>query len=230
MTAEEDFSRAILATPRDDALRLVFADWLDERGGRGDAERAEFIRLGVARPELKHFEPERVPDPEASDPVEARMAALCYDNWQLWADQFRERLADSPLCRWLGTSSCLWGYRRGLVAVFEGTQQVVLDAWHDLFRLGPVEEVQVNNLWHLGTISSLRLFLDRPSVRVLRLQAAELREDCVAQLQAVSGWFHRLEGVELVVQNPNYQAAEQLTTWLANASALKHVRWRNRRF
>lgn len=38
------FRRSILATPEDDAPRLIYADWLDEHD---DAERAEFIRLQV---------------------------------------------------------------------------------------------------------------------------------------------------------------------------------------
>jgi uncharacterized protein (TIGR02996 family) len=37
-----DFLHAIGHSPEDDTLRLAFADWLEERG---DAERAEFIRL-----------------------------------------------------------------------------------------------------------------------------------------------------------------------------------------
>jgi uncharacterized protein (TIGR02996 family) len=32
MTEEAAFVAAILAAPRDDTPRLVFADWLDERG------------------------------------------------------------------------------------------------------------------------------------------------------------------------------------------------------
>jgi hypothetical protein len=53
----------------------------------------------------------------------------------------RLRLAGSPLGRWIDTRACRWGYGRGFVTVFEGTQQVLLDAWDDLFRLGPVEMV-----------------------------------------------------------------------------------------
>lgn len=41
----EAFLRAIADAPEDDAPRLVFADWLEERG---DSERAEFIRLQCA--------------------------------------------------------------------------------------------------------------------------------------------------------------------------------------
>lgn len=43
--ADRPFLNAILAAPDDDAPRLVYADFLDERG---EGERAEFIRLAVA--------------------------------------------------------------------------------------------------------------------------------------------------------------------------------------
>jgi uncharacterized protein (TIGR02996 family) len=41
MNAEEHFTEAILANPDDDTLRLVYADWLEERGD----PRGEFIRV-----------------------------------------------------------------------------------------------------------------------------------------------------------------------------------------
>jgi uncharacterized protein (TIGR02996 family) len=44
MHEEEPFARAILASPRDDAPRLIYADWLEERG---DLDRANFLRLGI---------------------------------------------------------------------------------------------------------------------------------------------------------------------------------------
>lgn len=40
----DDFIRAIIGNPDDDAPRLVFADWLEERG---ESERAEFIRVQI---------------------------------------------------------------------------------------------------------------------------------------------------------------------------------------
>src|SRR5262245_38486286 len=41
MNQEEGFLRAIAAEPGDDTVRLVYADWLEERGD----PRAEFLRL-----------------------------------------------------------------------------------------------------------------------------------------------------------------------------------------
>ena len=43
MSDDEPFLRAILAAPEDTTTRLVYADWLEERG---DA-RAEYLRLGA---------------------------------------------------------------------------------------------------------------------------------------------------------------------------------------
>src|SRR3954452_23480399 len=42
MSDAAPFLAAVRAHPDDDAPRLVYADWLDERG---DADRAEFIRV-----------------------------------------------------------------------------------------------------------------------------------------------------------------------------------------
>src|SRR5688500_13327052 len=55
MSLEEGFLRDICANPDDVTPRLVYADWLDERATRGDAERAGFIRLQCrldAEPEM----------------------------------------------------------------------------------------------------------------------------------------------------------------------------------
>src|SRR6516162_529357 len=42
------FLEAILENPDDDTPRLVYADWLDERGDSASAARAEFIRVQCA--------------------------------------------------------------------------------------------------------------------------------------------------------------------------------------
>jgi uncharacterized protein (TIGR02996 family) len=50
---EAAFIRAILASPEDDAPRLIFADWLDERGD----PRAEYLRLLCAVDGLPEGDP-----------------------------------------------------------------------------------------------------------------------------------------------------------------------------
>lgn len=52
MTTRDDLMAAIIANPRDDGLRLVMADWLDEHG---DSRRAEFIRLQIRIAEIERF-------------------------------------------------------------------------------------------------------------------------------------------------------------------------------
>jgi uncharacterized protein (TIGR02996 family) len=51
--AANPFLEAILAAPEDDTSRLIYADWLEERGD----PRAEFIRLQCARAQLKRDDP-----------------------------------------------------------------------------------------------------------------------------------------------------------------------------
>jgi uncharacterized protein (TIGR02996 family) len=60
MTQEEAFLRAIIDHPADDAPRLIYADWLDERGD----PRGEFIRVLCALAEVPKGDP-RWPEPEA---------------------------------------------------------------------------------------------------------------------------------------------------------------------
>jgi uncharacterized protein (TIGR02996 family) len=51
-TNEDAFLANIRARPHDDAPRLIFADWLEERGRKGDSGRAEFIRVQCAIPRI----------------------------------------------------------------------------------------------------------------------------------------------------------------------------------
>jgi uncharacterized protein (TIGR02996 family) len=55
MTAEEEgFFQAILDNPKDDAVRLVYADWLEEHD---QSERAEFIRIQCEQESLSLLDP-----------------------------------------------------------------------------------------------------------------------------------------------------------------------------
>src|SRR5262249_14452711 len=93
MNQEQSFIAAICAAPEDGALRLVYADWLEEQG---QAARAEFIRLQVRRAGLAEDAPER--------------AALTARERQLLTQHAAEWTA--PLRR-LGASAS-W-FQRGLV-------------------------------------------------------------------------------------------------------------------
>jgi len=224
MVEENDFNVAIMADPRDDTVRLVYADWLEERGRPGDAERAEFIRLSISRPETTYWLSDLLS--EFDLPAHRQRAQeLWRPHGNTWTETLYQRVDGSPLRRWLDSRNCDCGYRRGFVAVFEGTQQVVLDAWDDLFRLGPIEEVRVFNLCHLGAIVWLRQFLDRPCLRILDLSVVELRPDDVTQLKKAADWLKRLDRVEFLVNGPNAEASRLLTEWLASDASLRHITW-----
>ena len=57
MSDEKALLAAIAAHPLDDAPRLVFADWLDEQGGKANAARAEFIRTQCELELLPTYDP-----------------------------------------------------------------------------------------------------------------------------------------------------------------------------
>jgi len=90
MSDEDALLAAIIADPDEDTPRLVYADWLDENG---QEERAEFIRLQIARrctmrdcsaklfPFLVHY-----PDEWTRFGREAELLAR---NWDAWAEPFR---------------------------------------------------------------------------------------------------------------------------------------------
>lgn len=47
MHDESDFLRALSENPADDALRMIYADWLDERGDERSGQKAQFLRVTV---------------------------------------------------------------------------------------------------------------------------------------------------------------------------------------
>jgi uncharacterized protein (TIGR02996 family) len=65
MNEDTAFLRAILANPTDNAARLVYADWLEERGD----PRADFLRVDCALAALKKRDPRR-------DKLQARLQEL----------------------------------------------------------------------------------------------------------------------------------------------------------
>ena len=109
------FLRDILEHPEDDAPRLVYADWLDEHG---DADRAEFIRVGCERARLEEG---------------SRWAALAVRERQLLAahgDAWKKEVAAwaRPGC---------W-FERGFVAGVECRAGQFCDGCQALYRRAPV--------------------------------------------------------------------------------------------
>ena len=74
MTHHGAFLQAILEEPADDAVRLIYADWLDENG---DGDRAEFIRAQVELANLPESHPRR----PALQQLEQRLLGRQRDAW-----------------------------------------------------------------------------------------------------------------------------------------------------
>jgi uncharacterized protein (TIGR02996 family) len=115
-TAEQEraaFLAAILAAPGDDAVRLVFADWLEEHG---DVARAEFIRVqvGLAGVERRAGGPKALGLLKWGHPWRLRAKALRRRGRELLGQDIHLCLH----CDWhapVPHGSWEWQYRRGFV-------------------------------------------------------------------------------------------------------------------
>ncbi|MGO9416385.1 MAG: TIGR02996 domain-containing protein [Syntrophobacteraceae bacterium] len=74
MLRDADFLQAIIASPADDAPRLVYADWLEEHG---DLARTEFIRLQCELARLPLSDPHILP-------MRDREAELLTEHYRAW--------------------------------------------------------------------------------------------------------------------------------------------------
>src|SRR5262249_20066649 len=126
------FLAAIRANPRDDALRLVVADWFHETL---QDERAEFIRLQLELAGLPQND-------AARRGLRQREAELLADDPEAWA---------GPLAV-LGVKCFL--FRRGFVEHVTLSGESFSTHAEELFQLAPVRSVQLT-----GGVTSLVAFL-----------------------------------------------------------------------
>jgi uncharacterized protein (TIGR02996 family) len=143
MTHDEAFLQAIRERPDDDAPRLIYADWLEERG---QADRAEFIRI-----QCRLF---GILDSDPSAPeLKARAEELLRANWQAWIGPLREvvgpnysRYGES----WLREEyhpDGLRRFRRGFVDAIALDAERFLPHAKALLALAPLRELR---LWGGG--------------------------------------------------------------------------------
>jgi uncharacterized protein (TIGR02996 family) len=115
MSQGDPLFQAILADPDDDALRLVYADSLEERG---EPERAAFIRVQVELARLPEGDGRR-------GALEATERRLLAENEEAWL---------GPIRPWVSH----WVFRRGFVEEVTVPAQVYLDHAAALTRLAPI--------------------------------------------------------------------------------------------
>lgn len=125
MTDGEALMAAILAHPHDDNARLVYADWLDERG---DSPRAELIRVQI--------ELSRLAGPLPLELV-TREKTLIHHHSAEWLKPLRARGEA------LQSSSTHGQFRRGFVEVVWMPAALFVAKFEKLFRREPTRELRV---------------------------------------------------------------------------------------
>lgn len=130
---EEAFLRDILTNPDDDAVRLIYADWLHEQGDPARSARGEFIhvqcQLARAEGALSGWKEwadlaSRLPE------LRARAKALLQEYRQAWA---------GPLAGWPVKA---YAFRRGFVESVTLPASVFLRHADELFAAAPVRRVR----------------------------------------------------------------------------------------
>jgi uncharacterized protein (TIGR02996 family) len=135
-----DFLAAILANPDDDSLRLIFADWLEERGD----PRGEFIRVQIELARQEAAEPfgypfvlgrlDRQRRQPPSGPLVLREQLLLSEHGREWR---------AGLTPWARRHSL---FHRGFPSVFDGKAAGWLRGAKRLCQLTPVEELWLSDL------------------------------------------------------------------------------------
>jgi uncharacterized protein (TIGR02996 family) len=124
MNLEHSFLGDVCDNPDDDAPRLIYADWLDERAAPGDADRAEFIRAQCALAKLPATAPQR-PD------LERRQQGLLAAHRATWEAPLRPLLGQRELT-----------FERGFVTGLALTPEELLSLGEWLFRAAPVQRIR----------------------------------------------------------------------------------------
>jgi uncharacterized protein (TIGR02996 family) len=162
VATRESFLDAIIQAPEDDAVRLVFSDWLEENG---EPERAEFIRLQVALAAIP-------PDAPRDIKAEEREAALLTAYRLTWMKE---------LPRWVSGERVT--FRRGFVARIPSTSRRFLDKGGELFAATPLEGVHLRRVER--DLEALSTSPHVARLRSLDLTRNVLRHNAVARLAAV---------------------------------------------
>jgi uncharacterized protein (TIGR02996 family) len=157
MTPDDVFVTSIIETPADDALRLIYADWIEEHG---DTDRAALVRVQVELARLPEDAPARAT-------LERQEDALLAEHAERWLAPLRDLLPDAD---------CTPLFHRGFVSEVTfwgqaGARQLAENA-EELFRCCPVEVVR---LLPVGGHAPKLFPWDRPKVEVDRLGLDDLR-------------------------------------------------------
>jgi uncharacterized protein (TIGR02996 family) len=206
---ESPFLQAIVEEPDDDTLRLIFADWLDERNDlRGDFIRAqcEVARLESANPKGPDYSElavygrgpsvflsvqtstpgrtTKADDPRAG-PLRRRAWSLLDQHKRDWGSAFRNRASQ-------------YAFHRGLVERIEATGPKFVKHAPTWFAQAPLQVASINNAAGLTATILQMPFLSR--LRQLSLGGAEFGNEGARQVAASP----HLAGVRRLFLNNNH--------------------------
>jgi len=139
MTQDENFLAAIRAEPDDDAIRLIYADWLMEQDDLSRADRGEFIRLQVQRAR-------QGPGLAQGEDLRRREQLLLERNWKAWIEPLRELSSNRRGDLWLPRDfqpNHLSLFHRGFVNKLSLHAATFLSRGKDLLRLTPLEYLRL---------------------------------------------------------------------------------------
>jgi uncharacterized protein (TIGR02996 family) len=198
MADDEAFIRAIRAHPDDDLPRLVYADFLEERG---DAARAEFVRVQIELARLPAGDRRR-------KALEARQWALLTAHRPEWTEALRPFTVGE--------------FRRGFPDRMAVTVRDFLEHGEALLRRVPLEHVDFRLGLDEGRWDELERLAGCPQLRLLRsvsLRGNRLRPEELDVLLD-SPHLGRLEALDL---SRNRFRARAVTA-LAESTALGNLR------
>jgi uncharacterized protein (TIGR02996 family) len=155
MSLQDAFLADIIANPDDDAVRLIYADWLDEHD---QPARAEFIRLQIATG-ATHAQNRRLT-------LDRRERQLLAEHGDEWAGELREFLVS-------------WEFRRGFIEEVSALPEPFLTGEERLFRLSPVRYLKLLPEYERTTAEVARFmqrFSESPHLdRLVELDCTHLR-------------------------------------------------------
>jgi uncharacterized protein (TIGR02996 family) len=138
VTPEDAFVADIMEHQDDDAPRLILADWLEDRGGPGDADRAEFIRVQCRRATIVegHFE-------ELG--LRLRAEHLLRANWGNWVRPLARIVGKTHTEFWLVGDyhpESLHKFRRGFLYVLDLPARLFVERGEEILRWAPIRRVR----------------------------------------------------------------------------------------
>jgi uncharacterized protein (TIGR02996 family) len=147
MNPRAAFLKAVVESPDDDALRLVFADWLEEHG---EGQRAEFIRLQCAIARMTG--------------TEEQLASMANREKELWQTHGPSWCAELP--KWVRYKV---SFRRGFPTILSCTPSQWLGA-RGLLERAPIQALTIQR-FDLAKIAALAATAHLAGIRALQVSA-----------------------------------------------------------